>query len=100
MFENLTGYEIDALPCRYNLTDGHVFRRWSAAEKAIIDRAARLFEDNTRQGQPRIEREYVGDFLSLARQTHDERRLGYLMWCCATCAFRKMPSCHWAGPAG
>jgi aspartate/methionine/tyrosine aminotransferase len=64
-----------------------VFRRWSAAEKAIIDRAARLFEDNTRQGQPRIEREYIGDFLSLARQTHDERRLGYLMCFTASMAF-------------
>ena len=35
MFRNLTGYEIDSLPQSYNLTDGHAFRRWSAAEEAI-----------------------------------------------------------------
>jgi hypothetical protein len=43
MFRNLTGYEIDTLPQTYNLTDGHAFRRWLAAEEAIIDRSAQRF---------------------------------------------------------
>jgi RNA polymerase sigma factor (TIGR02999 family) len=42
MFMNLTGYEIDTLPQTCNLTDGHAFRRWSAAEEAIIDRSSQL----------------------------------------------------------
>src|SRR6516165_7679888 len=55
MFKNLTGYEIDTLPQTYNLTDGHAFRRWFAAEAAIIDRAGQLFKNNSRQQQVEIE---------------------------------------------
>src|ERR1700730_10442587 len=86
-FKNLTGYEIETLPRSYNLTDGHVFRRWSAAEEAIIDRSAQLFKDNTRQRQTEIEREYIEDFLRLARQTFDEQDLGYLTCFTASMAF-------------
>jgi len=87
MFKNLTGYEIDSLPHSFNLTDGHVFRRWSAAEEAIIDRSAQLFKDNTRQRQAEIEREYIEDFLLLARQTFDDQDLGYLTCFTASMAF-------------
>jgi aspartate/methionine/tyrosine aminotransferase len=79
MFKNLTGYEIDTLPQSYNLTDGHAFRRWSAAEEAIIDQSAQLFKNNNRRQQARIEREYFQDFSRLARQTCDEDAFGYLM---------------------
>jgi hypothetical protein len=58
MFKNLTGYEIDSLRQSYNLTDGHAFRRWFAAEEAIIDQSAQLFKNNNRRLQVRIEREY------------------------------------------
>jgi aspartate/methionine/tyrosine aminotransferase len=87
MCRNLTEYEIDSLPQSYNLTDGHAFRRWSAAEQAIIDRAAHLFQHNHRRRQVEIEREYVRDFLRLARQTCDEDALGYLMCFTASMAF-------------
>jgi aspartate/methionine/tyrosine aminotransferase len=87
MFKNLTGYEIDSLPQSYNLTDGHAFRRWSAAEEAVIDQAARLFKHNDRRRQAGIEREYVRDFLRLARQTCDEGALGHLMCFTASMAF-------------
>jgi aspartate/methionine/tyrosine aminotransferase len=79
MFKNLTGYEIDSLPQAYNLTDGHVFRRWSATEEAVIDRSAHFFKNNSRLGQHEIERLYIQDFLLLARQTWNERDLGHLM---------------------
>jgi aspartate/methionine/tyrosine aminotransferase len=79
MFKNLTGYEIDTLPRSYNLTDGHAFRGWRAAEAAILDRSAHLFRRYDRRRQAEIEREYVRDYLRLARQTWDERALGYLM---------------------
>jgi aspartate/methionine/tyrosine aminotransferase len=79
MFKNLTGYEIESLPYCYNLTDGHAFRRWSPAEEAIIDRSAQFFKTSTRRRQAEIEREYIQDYSLLARQTFDERELGYLM---------------------
>jgi aspartate/methionine/tyrosine aminotransferase len=84
---NLTVYEIDSLPQSFNLTDGHAFRRWSAAEEAIINRSAQLFKNNTRQEQSRIEREYVRDFMRLARQTYDEDALAYPMCFTASMAF-------------
>jgi aspartate/methionine/tyrosine aminotransferase len=87
MARNLTGYEIDSLPQIYNLTDGHAFRRWSAAEEAIIDRSAQLFSNNNRLRQIEIEREYVRDFSRLAGQTCDEGALGYLMCFTASMAF-------------
>jgi hypothetical protein len=87
MFRNLTGYEIDSLPQSYNLTDGHAFRRWSAAEEAIIDQSALLFRRNDRRRQIEIEREYVRDFSRLGRQTWDEGALGYLMCFTASMAF-------------
>jgi aspartate/methionine/tyrosine aminotransferase len=87
MFRNLTEYEIDTLGQTYNLTDGHAFRRWSAAEEAIIDRSAQLFKNIDRRQQVEIEREYVRDFSRLARQTWDEDALGYLMCFTASMAF-------------
>jgi aspartate/methionine/tyrosine aminotransferase len=87
MFKNLTGYEIDTLPQTYNLTDGHAFRRWFAAEAAIIDRAGQLFKNNSRQQQVEIERDYIRDFSRLARQTWDEAAFGYLMCFTASMAF-------------
>jgi aspartate/methionine/tyrosine aminotransferase len=87
MFKNLTGIEIHSLPQTYNLTDGHAFRKWFAAEEAIIDRSAQLFKNNNRLLQIEIEREYVRDFLRLARQTWDEAALGYLMCFTASMAF-------------
>jgi aspartate/methionine/tyrosine aminotransferase len=87
MVRNLTGYEIDSLPQSYNLTDGHAFRRWFAAEEAIIDRSAELFKNNDRRRQVEIEREYVRDFSRLAGQTCDEDALGYLMCFTASMAF-------------
>jgi aspartate/methionine/tyrosine aminotransferase len=87
MFKNLTEYEIDTLPQTYNLTDGHAFRRWSAAEEAIIDRSAQLFKNHNRRQQVEIEREYVRDFARLARQTWDEDALGHLMCFTASMAF-------------
>jgi aspartate/methionine/tyrosine aminotransferase len=87
MPRNLTSYEIDSLPQSYNLTDGHAFRRWSAAEEAIIERSAHLFKNNDRRRQPEIERGYVRDFLRLAGQTCDEDALGYLMCFTASMAF-------------
>jgi aspartate/methionine/tyrosine aminotransferase len=87
ILKNLTGYEIDTLPQTYNLTDGHAFRRWSAAEEAIIDRSAQLFKENTRRKQVEIEREYVRDFSRLARQTFEEDAFGYLMCFTASMAF-------------
>src|SRR5262245_6455304 len=87
MVKNLTFYEIDSLPQSFNLTDGHAFRRWLVAEEAIIDRSAQLFKNNDRRRQAVIEREYVRDFLRLARQTCDEDALGYLMCFTASMAF-------------
>jgi aspartate/methionine/tyrosine aminotransferase len=78
-FKNLTGYEIETLPQSYNLTDGHAFRSWSAAELAIIDRSAQLFKNNDRRMQVEIEREYIRDFYRLAKQTWDPKALAYLM---------------------
>jgi aspartate/methionine/tyrosine aminotransferase len=85
--KNLTSYEIETLPRCYNLTDGHAFRRWSTGEEAIIDRSAQLFRNNNRRQQVEIERDYIRDFLQLARQTGDERALGCLMCFTASMAF-------------
>jgi hypothetical protein len=87
MFRNLTEYEIDTLPRTYNLTDGHAFRRWLAAEEAIIDRSAQLFKNYDRRFQVEIEREYIRDFARLAKQTWDEDGFGYLMCFTASMAF-------------
>jgi aspartate/methionine/tyrosine aminotransferase len=87
LIKNLTGYEIDALHRSYNLTDGHAFRSWSAAEEAIIDRSPQLFKDHDRQMQAGIEREYIRDFSRLGKQTWDEDALGYLMCFTASMAF-------------
>jgi aspartate/methionine/tyrosine aminotransferase len=87
MLKNLTTYEIETLPRDFNLTDGHAFRRWLPAEEAIIDRSAQLFKNNIRQRQVEIEHEYIQDFSRLARQTFDEKALGYLMCFTASMAF-------------
>jgi hypothetical protein len=86
-FKNLTCYEIDSLGRSYNLTDGHAFRRWTAAEEAIIDRSPQLFKHNSRQMQAAIEREYTRDFATLGKQIWDEDALGYLMCFTASMAF-------------
>ena len=86
-FRNLTGYEIDTLHRCYNLTDGHAFRGWSAAEEAIIDRLPRLFKGYSRRMQAGIEREYIQDFSRLGKQTWDEDAFGYLMCFTASMAF-------------
>ncbi len=87
MHRNLTSYEIETLPRCYNLTDGHAFRRWLAPEEAIINRSAELFRNNTRRRQFDIERDYIRDFLRLARQTPDQDALGCLMCFTASMAF-------------
>jgi aspartate/methionine/tyrosine aminotransferase len=86
-FKNLTHYEIDSLHRSYNLTDGHAFRRWTAAEEAIIDRSPQLFKHNSRQMQSGIEREYTRDFARLGKQSWDEDAFGYLMCFTASMAF-------------
>jgi aspartate/methionine/tyrosine aminotransferase len=87
MFKNLTGYEIDSLPRSYNLTDGHAFRRWLAAEEAVIDGTPELFKNHNRLLQVEIERAYIQDFYRLARQTYHDGALGYLMCFTASMAF-------------
>jgi hypothetical protein len=66
---------------------GHVSRRWSGAEEAIINRAAQLFESATRRPQAEIEREYIRAFSQLAGQTWDEQDLGYLTCFTTSMAF-------------
>jgi hypothetical protein len=87
MFKNLTEYEIDTLPQTYNLTDGHAFRRWFAAEETIIDQSPSLFRNNTRRQQRKIEREYIRDFLRMAGQTYDAEGFGYMFCFTASMAF-------------
>jgi aspartate/methionine/tyrosine aminotransferase len=87
MHKNLTSYEIETLPHCYNLTDGHAFRRWFPPEQAIIDRLPELFKNHNRRQQFGIERDYIRDFLRLARQTCDLDGLGYLMCFTASMAF-------------
>jgi aspartate/methionine/tyrosine aminotransferase len=87
MHKNLTSYEIETLPHCYNLTDGHAFRRWFPSEQAIIDRSPRLFKNHSRRQQFEIERDYIRDFLRLARQTCDRDAFGYLMCFTASMAF-------------
>lgn len=87
IFKNLTGYEIDTLSESYNLTDGHAFRPWSAAEEEIIGRSADLFRQNNRQMQAQIERDYIRDFLALGKQTLNTDDVGYLMCFTASMAF-------------
>jgi hypothetical protein len=79
MFKILTGYEIVSLPETYNLTDGHAFRRWFAAEEAIIDRSAHFFTMSNRGQQVESERENVQGFSRLAKHTCDGDALGYFM---------------------
>jgi aspartate/methionine/tyrosine aminotransferase len=86
-FKNLTGYEIETLPRAYNLTDGHAFRPWSAAEEAIIDRSTQLFKNSDRRMQVEIEREYIRDFSELGKQTWEPQALGYLVCFTASMAF-------------
>jgi hypothetical protein len=87
MLKTITAYEVATLPKTFNLTDGHAFRRWSAAEEAIIDRSAHLFKNNDRRRQSEIEREYAEALLRLGRQTYDANVLGYLMCFTASMAF-------------
>jgi aspartate/methionine/tyrosine aminotransferase len=87
MHKNLTSYEIETLPHCYNLTDGHAFRRWFPSEQSIIDRSPQLFRGSNRRQQFEIERNYIRDFLRLARQTCDAEALGYLMCFTASMAF-------------
>jgi hypothetical protein len=69
MLKNLTSFEIDSLAQSYNITDGHAFRRWFAAEEAIIDQSAQLFKSTNRQLQNEIERQYIRNFSRLAKQS-------------------------------
>jgi aspartate/methionine/tyrosine aminotransferase len=87
MFKNLTGFEIDTLQHAFNLTDGHAFRSWSPAEEAIVRRSSEFFHTIDRRLQAGLEREYIVDFLRLAKQTHDESRTGYLMCFTASMTF-------------
>jgi aspartate/methionine/tyrosine aminotransferase len=87
MLKNLTSYEIDSLPYAFNLTDGHAYRNWSAAEEAVIARAAELFKRANRRSQATIERAFIADFLRLARQTNDEASVGFLMCFTASMSF-------------
>jgi hypothetical protein len=66
-------------PKPINLTDGHAFRRWFAAEEAIIDRSAHFFKSCNRGQQVEIERENVQGFSRFAKQSCDADALGYLM---------------------
>ena len=87
ILRNLTTYEIETLPQRYNLADGHAYRRWTSAEEAVIDSSAHLFKSNNRRQQFEIERDYIRDFLKLGRQTGDENALASLMCFTASMAF-------------
>jgi len=84
---NMTVWEIGTLRRPLNVSDGHVFRSWTPAEQAIIDRTPWLFTKYNRRDQVQIEREYIGDFMQLARQTHDETLVGALMCFTASMAF-------------
>ena len=84
---NLTGFEVETLPHRLNLTDGHAFRSWSRDEQAIIAQCSDLFASVDRRSQAQIERSYVADFLRLARQSHDPAHYGSLMCFTASMAF-------------
>ena len=86
-FKNLTEFEIDTLSQAYNLTDGHAFRSWSPAEEAVIRRTPEFFHAVDRRFQWRVERDYIVDFLDLARQTYDDARVGCLMCFTASMAF-------------
>lgn len=67
---NLTQEEVDALPFEGNLSDGHAFRSWTAAESAIIADSARYFAESDRRGGRRAEAEYIRRYLALGAQSH------------------------------
>lgn len=76
---SLTHDEIPLLPQPFNLTDGHVHRRWSPAEAAVIARSAEIFASVNREQQPELEAKYIECCLRFHRQTHDPVRQGHMI---------------------
>lgn len=68
--KNLTEKEIAALGEEFNLTDGHAYRPWSAAEAAIIDSASDLFRNSDRRDRKLVEDAYFAAFLAAAHQSY------------------------------
>lgn len=66
--KKLTEEEVLVLSEAYNLADGHAYRQWNDAEKAIIDRVSTIFHRVDRRQRSSIEAEYFDVFFSLSKQ--------------------------------
>src|SRR3989338_2356353 len=77
--KNLTQLEIPRLSETFNLTDGHVHRRWDKKEKAIINKTAFFFRTVSREMQPKLEKEFKTSFYELSKQTVNDKKINYLL---------------------
>ncbi|WP_406302612.1 aminotransferase class I/II-fold pyridoxal phosphate-dependent enzyme [Streptomyces sp. NBC_00885] len=77
MSRNLTERQVSVLSDEFNLADGHAYRKWNAAEQAILDTTPAMFRQLDRRQQSAIESTYFETFFSLAQQmlntSHFER---------------------------
>lgn len=74
MIRNLTERQVAVLSKEYNLADGHAYRKWNAAEHAVIDALPTKFRQVNRRQQDSIETDYFETFFTLAAQTLDTTR--------------------------
>jgi histidinol-phosphate/aromatic aminotransferase/cobyric acid decarboxylase-like protein len=77
--KNLTQYEIPRLPEVFNLTDGHIHRKWDRNELKIIERAGDIFKHIDREKLPEIEAEYLEVFYKLAGQKFSKDNASFLL---------------------
>jgi len=69
LHRNLTELQVSVLVDEFNLADGHAFRSWSPAERAVIEAAPTMFKEFDRRVHRSIEERYYRTFFSLAEQT-------------------------------
>jgi aspartate/methionine/tyrosine aminotransferase len=78
-YSNLTELERAHLSAEFNLTDGHVYRAWSAREEAIVGGVEGIFRRTDRRDLAGTEQRYVSRFMTLMSQTYDPESHRYLV---------------------
>lgn len=83
---NLTQEEIPVLPRKYNLTDGHVHRKWHTSFQKTVQELSAIFESISREQLPELEDEFLRKFYALAGQSLDFNKTDYFLCTSASMA--------------